>query len=381
MAEDRLITVAVHTYEKAVVLKSILENEGIEAVLQNINLVQPVVSSGVRVRIHEADLPKALRIIEASGLGDNGQKPSDAADNSASDTARPVLVPVDFSDHSDYACSVAFRYAADFGATVLLLHSYITPSITSGFQLGNTLNLNIDALTDDEVRISIEEKAHREMAAYVAKLRRRMNSGELPDVRFATQLVDEIPEDAIALTAKESQPRLIVMGTRGAGAKERDLVGSVTAEVLDTCRFPVLTIPENGPRLARDEKGQQVAFFCNYEQTDLIALDSLHSLFPDARFRITLVKVPSRKTPVDSHELSQGLLDYCTEHLPGYTFELSTLSLENVEEEFRSIISSGEFTLLALPNKKRNIFARLFNPALANRLLFQANIPMIVLPV
>ena len=61
---DRLITVAIHTYEKAIVLKSLLESEGVAVVLQNVNLVQPVVSSGVRFRIHETDLPLALRIIE-----------------------------------------------------------------------------------------------------------------------------------------------------------------------------------------------------------------------------------------------------------------------------------------------------------------------------
>ena len=49
--EDRLVTLAIHTYEKAVILKSILETEGIEVYIQNVNQIQPVVSAGVRVRI------------------------------------------------------------------------------------------------------------------------------------------------------------------------------------------------------------------------------------------------------------------------------------------------------------------------------------------
>ena len=47
--KDRLITVAIHTYAKALILKSLLENEGIPVVINNVNLIQPVVSSGVRV--------------------------------------------------------------------------------------------------------------------------------------------------------------------------------------------------------------------------------------------------------------------------------------------------------------------------------------------
>ena len=66
MSEDRLITVAIYTYEKAQIIKGILENEGIPVAIQNVNLIQPVVSSGVRIRIRENDLPLALKILENS---------------------------------------------------------------------------------------------------------------------------------------------------------------------------------------------------------------------------------------------------------------------------------------------------------------------------
>ena len=43
---DKLITVAIHTYAKALILKTMLENEGIQVVINNVNLIQPVVSAG-----------------------------------------------------------------------------------------------------------------------------------------------------------------------------------------------------------------------------------------------------------------------------------------------------------------------------------------------
>ena len=61
--EDKLVTLAIHTFEKAQILKTILETEGIEVYIHNVNQIQPVVSAGVRVRIKESDLPHALRII------------------------------------------------------------------------------------------------------------------------------------------------------------------------------------------------------------------------------------------------------------------------------------------------------------------------------
>ena len=102
--KDRLITVAIHTYAKALILKSLLENEGIPVVIDNVNLIQPVVSSGVRVRIQEKDLPLALKIIEQMSIeeiemSDDKNKPI-------------VLIPIDFSDYSKKACFIGFDFAS-----------------------------------------------------------------------------------------------------------------------------------------------------------------------------------------------------------------------------------------------------------------------------
>ena len=47
MKKDRLITLAIHTYPKALILKGVLESQGIAVVIQNVNLLKPVISPGV----------------------------------------------------------------------------------------------------------------------------------------------------------------------------------------------------------------------------------------------------------------------------------------------------------------------------------------------
>ena len=37
--EDKLVTLAIHTFEKAQILKTILETEGIEVYIHNVNLI------------------------------------------------------------------------------------------------------------------------------------------------------------------------------------------------------------------------------------------------------------------------------------------------------------------------------------------------------
>lgn len=46
MKKDRLITLAIHTYPKALILKGVLESQGIAVVIQNVNLLKPVISPG-----------------------------------------------------------------------------------------------------------------------------------------------------------------------------------------------------------------------------------------------------------------------------------------------------------------------------------------------
>ena len=43
--EEKLVTLAILTYSKAQILKNVLENEGIEAYIHNVNLIQPVISA------------------------------------------------------------------------------------------------------------------------------------------------------------------------------------------------------------------------------------------------------------------------------------------------------------------------------------------------
>ena len=58
--EDKLVTLAIHTFEKAQILKTMLETEGIDVYIHNVNLIQPVVSACGQRRCN-AGLPAAAQ--------------------------------------------------------------------------------------------------------------------------------------------------------------------------------------------------------------------------------------------------------------------------------------------------------------------------------
>ena len=141
--EDKLVTLAILTYAKAQILKNVLEAEGIEAYIHNVNLIQPVISSGVRVRIKESDLPHALQIIESSTwLAEDIVKEQEES-NKERNKQKKVLIPVDFSDYSLKACQFGFSFAKSINAEVIatcLFQSYLcshNPLWNRKFQLSN----------------------------------------------------------------------------------------------------------------------------------------------------------------------------------------------------------------------------------------------------
>ncbi len=375
MNEDRLITLSIHTYDRAVNLKNILEKEGIEVSLQNVNLTAPVVSSGVRVRIHESDLPLALRIVENIEIF--------TCDSSvASDKVSPVvLVPVDFSPHAVMACDYAFHIAAAHNASILILHTYIDPTMMmSNVQLTDALTFDASSGEDAVIESEINTEIKVAMDRFVKSLREKIKRGDIPAAKFRTEVREGVPEDVIGELAREVHPMLIVMGTRGAGKKERELVGSVTAEVLDTCRYPVFTVPES-VQLSNLTGISNVILISDLDQEDILALDALYRLFPMRDFTVTLLNLPSKKHRAADHSAEDSLLSYCRRHYEGYSFRVDSVSGDRIAEEYQRLHHSIKPNLVVVPNRKKNIFVRLFNPGLAHKLLFSADVPMMVIPV
>lgn len=377
MADGRLITVAIHTFNKASALKSMLENEGVEVVLQNVNLSEPVVSPGVRVRIHEDDLPLALRIIENPEIFGNHA----ARSGLPADAVMPtILLPVDFSERSLSSARVAFSVAAQNGWRVVFLHAYLVPRSSSIMSLSNSLTFDsgISQAEESEASVEIARGAHEMMASLIARIKHEIKAGTMPGAKFSSVLLEGVPEECIAQYIKENRSvRLIVMGTRAAERKAHDLAGSITAEVLDSCRIQALTVPENDTEFTSLANVRSVALISNLEQEDFLALDAMSRLMPpEQKLSVKVVCLPDNKYLRSTTDAARtALREYCNVHFPNYQFSISAAS-----GQFESL-ENNDVDMIVAPNRKKNMLVRLFNPGLAHRFLFHTDVPMMVIPV
>ena len=363
---NRLITLAIHTYEQAVQLKGQLEQAGVTAVLHNVNLSEPVVSAGVRVRIQEKDLPKALKVVES---------PESTCSAPKSPTPQvKVLIPVDFSGYSTKTCQLGFEYAHRFKGSVVLLHAYMNAERRFFLPFGSD---KFDSGQKKDDNIQAEALLH--MKEFRSKLEKDMVEGKLANVSFETAVREGIPEQCILECAEEVKASLIVMGSAGSGQRQRAALGSVTAEVLDACKFPIVIIPKN-VGIDRLAAVKNVVFFSNLIPQDILSFDLFSELISVEDMNVNVIPVVEKK---DSMVLQskQQLIQYFEDHYPKSKFTMTDVALKGELEEFQKFVDENHIDLIAIPNKKTNIFSRLFNPSIAHRVLFQSDTPMVVVPV
>ncbi len=374
--EYKLFTLAIHTYEKALMLKMFLENEGIEVYLHNVNLVQPVVSSGVRVRIKESDLPQALKLIEGSDFFRELEKEETGVPQKGEEPPKKIiLIPIDFSNYSLKACELGFNFASMSGAEVHIAHAYYSPLPPASFSFGD--NFVFQSMNEEETVQAIYQNVQQEMEKFKKLVDDKIKKKEWDSVQFSYSLREGLPEEEIVSICKELNPMLIVMGTRGKNQKDMDLIGSVTAEVIERTKVPVFAVPENTPYTSFSQI-KKVAFGTSFDQRDLIAIDSLMKMIDFKKIEFYLFHISHKPDTWDEIKLA-GIKEYFAKQYPYLKINYDIIDANDFVLNLEKFIRTNKIDIISLTTYKRNMIARIFNPSMARRMLFHTDTPLFIL--
>lgn len=361
-----LVTVAIHTYEKAQILRSILESEGIPAVIQGINIIQPVVPGNVRVRINQVDLDKALKIIEDIDF-------TSSEEIEDHPVKKEVLIPVDFSDYSMKACEFGFKLAKDLSCDVKLFHVFFSPYYPTS--IGDMFSV---PAADQDVYKAVREKTEQEMFKLKEKIDAKINAGKLPKITYTYTLSEGLPEEEIISYSRKINPQAIVMGTRGRNAKELDLIGSVTAEVIDGCRTPIFAIPEHVAQFDLAEM-KKIVFLTNFRERELKAFEILVKFIKDYPIKVYLAHITKKEDVWDEIKLA-GINKYLKKQYPSLDFEYEVIDgNQGLEEMLDKFVKDNKIELISMSSSRRNLLGRMFNPGIARRMLFHSDTPLLVI--
>ena len=368
--EDKLVTLAIHTYQKAQILKTLLESEGVEVYLHNVNLIQPVVSAGVRVRIKESDLPKALKVVEDTDFF----KEEKVYKKKESKTQK-ILIPIDFSNYSTRACALGFDLANKTGIEIVIFHAFFTPFFPSTMPSDS---FTYQVLNEEEATL-MQNEAQKELDKFTAFINEKIQKGEWADVKFTSILRSGLPEEEIIGYCKQESPALIIMGTRGKNQKDADLIGSVTAEVLDLSKIPLFAIPEKTP-FSNFSEVKKVAFGTNFDQKDLIAVDTLFKLLKPYNIEYYFFHMAQKQENDAWTEIKlAGIKEYFEKQYPNLSIHYRMIDGNDLILNVDEFIRKNNIDIISLSTHKRNIFARLFNPSMARKMLFHTDTPILAI--
>ena len=159
--------------------------------------------------------------------------------------------------------------------------------------------------------------------------------------------------------------------------KDIDLIGSVTAEVIERSRTAVLAIPENTP-FKEFGAVKEVAFITNFDQRDLIAFEAFFNTWKSFHFSVSLIHLTDSKDTWNEIKLA-GIKEYFHKQYPGLEIHYDVVMNDNLLKGLDQYIKDNHIDIITLTSYKRNIFARLFNPSIARKMIFHSDTPLLVI--
>ncbi len=368
--KPNLITLAIQSPEKARIVEAALMQEGVFVQVADVAPYAPYRLPGKRLMVKESQLLLALNIIEGRYIEYGADEHLKHSDHNPK-----ILVPIDFSDYSMDACRFAFRLAAERNAKVKIMHVYLNPYQPAAFPVVDVfaapLQPSAEGLQDTLERI------RHEMSELCKNLDTEINNGHLPPVNFSYMLREGLPEDEILDFAKTYEPELIVMGTKGKSKNEPDIVGSVTAEVMEQSSIPVAVLPENS-NLRSIGDAKNIVFFTNFSQRNLVAFDHLISFVGQNNPKIFLAHIAFDRNEWDDIKI-QGFASYLQKSYPHIEMDYAILNGERLTQDIDKFVSTNNIDMLAVTTGRRNVFVRLFSASTARKMLYHSRTPMFVL--
>jgi nucleotide-binding universal stress UspA family protein len=185
-----------------------------------------------------------------------------------------VLCPIDFSEQSSHALEHAVGLARRSGARLVALA--VLPMLSPVASVDASDDLNGSAAGD--------------LARWRALAERQIAQLDGQGTAIELEVVEGHPATTIVHRAETLAADLLVMGTHGAGAVRRLLLGSVTEHVLRRAACPVLTVPPRVHGTAAAHFTRVVAAV-DFSECSLKALEAAAALAREGHGRLTMLHV------------------------------------------------------------------------------------------
>ena len=276
---------------------------------------------------------------------------------------KTILVPVDFSEHSEYALEVAASIARKQNAEIVVVHmlgmpeSFLTKNerqeVFNAIYFMKLTKQRFDKLLDKEylkgIEVSQAVKTHKVFA-------------EINDV------------------ASEYEADLIIMGSHGVAGMREVFIGSNTEKVVRTSDIPVLVIKER----TSDFKIEKAVFVTDFE------LDTLNSFIRAREFfkafevepKILFINIPEKF--ISTKEMKLKAYNFLVDvGMDNSKFNKNIVFYDDytAERGIFNYCNEEEINAIAIPTHGRKGVGHFFYGSIGEDVANHANIPVVTFKI
>ncbi len=275
---------------------------------------------------------------------------------------KKILVPVDFSECSEYALRVASDLARNYNAEIIALHM---------------MGMNDNVLTNSQTKEMLE-------GIYYIKLAKKrfeefLDKDFLKGITVTDSVYNYTEFNELNQVVKEKNADLIVMGSHGSSGLTEVFVGSNTEKVVRYSEVPVLVIKNKHDSF----KIKNAVFACDFSLENVDVFNKAMKFYEILNSKVTLLYI---NVPGQNYRNTKEMESLVKEFLQkaNATHFLNDVAYYNdytVEDGIFNFSLNNEIDTIALPTHGRRGLAHFFSGSISEDLVNHSDIPVITFKI
>lgn len=271
---------------------------------------------------------------------------------------KKILFPTDFSDVSKNAFIYALKLADAINAEIITLHVY---------ELDSPAYLDVSIY----LREIYEYEQLSDFENYkdeVPILRSIAEANNLSHIKISNVLIQGyLVKEVVALSKKENID-FIVMGTKGVTHFREIFLGNVTTKIMSECNATVLAVPDKCNYVPIEK----ILFTTKFHMDDIEPLKKVQALANVFHSHIDCLNVKPPHT-VYKDDFVVDFKNIFKDQDIAFHSELSN----DIEGVILNFIEKNNINMIAIHERHRGFFEKLFEISLSRKLTYHINIPIL----
>lgn len=281
-----------------------------------------------------------------------------------------ILVPVDFSLHTEASCRYALDVARTTGAELILFHSFFDQVyFTDG---GFSTSFESGLMLTDEIILDFYKQKEALLKSIADDLEFRQGLSGQNKIRISCLMESGDPEVQIIRAIEIHQPDLIIMASAGMG-KKGIFSGSVARRIIDHTDIPVLAVPAQ----TETRPIRNVAYMSAFESRDAEVIAYTEDLLARFEPNFFIVHLLTGKEESDPELKIAGLAQSLGTHQPNQQRSFHLIDDNENYEKLKQFLSENQIDLIVFIPHKRNVVKNLFYHGITRKDLFLTHIPLL----